>query len=385
MRQETMTPKQRIEAAIRLEKPDRVPVIPMIGTFAGRHCGLKMQRFYEDHQACMEAAHKTFEDLGGLDGIMMAGPNDPRLFANAMPIRVRVPGKELPEDAVIQIDESKPVIEVEDYDTIINKGWNYFATNVIALRLSPDAPRGLIGKIKSFLGMLPIIRESQADTRWYAEHGVPVLVGGMILMPFELFCMGRTLHEFYVDLFRMPDKIIAAADAAIPELIASAVDLGKRTKAPWVFIGGTRGSAAMISGKTFEKFYLPYLKRAVDAIIAAGLTPLYHFDSDWTGHLPYFTQMPKAKCILEIDSATDIFKAKEVLRGHTCIMGDVPATLFKLGTPAQVVEYCKKLIDVVGTDGGFILSSGCEVPHDAKWENVKAMVDFGKTYELSQG
>ncbi|OQB26042.1 MAG: Uroporphyrinogen decarboxylase (URO-D) [Chloroflexi bacterium ADurb.Bin180] len=67
-----------------------------------------------------------------------------------------------------------------------------------------------------------------------------------------------------------------------------------------------------------------------------------------------------------------------------CLMGDVPATLLKLGTRQQVTDYCKKLIDYVGGDGGFILSTGCDAPHDAKWENMKALVDTGKTYELSR-
>ena len=68
------------------------------------------------------------------------------------------------------------------------------------------------------------------------------------------------------------------------------------------------------------------------------------------------------------------------MRGHLCISGDVPAALLKLGTPQEVSTYCKKLIDIVGDGGGFILSSGCSVPLDARLENVKALVDTGKGY-----
>jgi len=50
----------------------------------------------------------------------------------------------------------------------------------------------------------------------------------------------------------------------------------------------------------------------------------------------------------ETDGTTDIFKAKQMLGGHMCLMGDVPATLFKLGTPQQVESYCQRLIDVAG-------------------------------------
>ena len=57
-----------------------------------------------------------------------------------------------------------------------------------------------------------------------------------------------------------------------------------------------------------------------------------------------------------------------------CLKGDVPATLLAQGEPDQVLEYCRNLIKNIGTDGGFILSSGCEVPLDAKPENVASMI-----------
>jgi len=83
---------------------------------------------------------------------------------------------------------------------------------------------------------------------------------------------------------------------------------------------------------------------------------------------------------VELDSTTDILKAKEILNGHICIKGDVPATMLSLGKPDDVSAYCKKLIDIVGEGGGFILSTGCTCPVDAKWENVKTMVDTAKNY-----
>ena len=49
------------------------------------------------------------------------------------------------------------------------------------------------------------------------------------------------------------------------------------------------------------------------------------------------------------------------------------------GTPDEVRDYCKKLIDVVGKDGGYILDP--EAPMvDEDPRNVKAMIDFFKEY-----
>ncbi len=100
--------------------------------------------------------------------------------------------------------------------------------------------------------------------------------------------------------------------------------------------------------------------------------------------LDFFKEIPKGKCILELDSQTDMFQAKKVLGDHMCLMRDVTATVLKLGSPQEVEAYCRRLIDEVGEGGGFILSSGCGIPHDAKPENVRAMVQTGMTYELSK-
>lgn len=62
------------------------------------------------------------------------------------------------------------------------------------------------------------------------------------------------------------------------------------------------------------------------------------------------------------------------------IIGDIPTSLLTLGIPKEVKNYCMKLIDDVGKGGGFILSSGCTVPFNAKFENLKAMLHTGKTY-----
>jgi len=68
-----------------------------------------------------------------------------------------------------------------------------------------------------------------------------------------------------------------------------------------------------------------------------------------------------------------------------CISGDVPASLLTLGTPQEVSAYCRRLIDVVGEGGGFMLTTGCECPIDAKRENIRAMVETGKSYAGRKG
>ncbi len=76
---------------------------------------------------------------------------------------------------------------------------------------------------------------------------------------------------------------------------------------------------------------------------------------------------------MALDGETDIFRAKKVLEDHMCIMGDVPASMLFLNHPDDVYQYCSRLIRELGPQG-FILQSGCDIPANAKLENVQAMV-----------
>jgi uroporphyrinogen-III decarboxylase len=62
-----------------------------------------------------------------------------------------------------------------------------------------------------------------------------------------------------------------------------------------------------------------------------------------------------------------------------CIRGNVPLSVLITGTPDDVRAYCKKLIDVVGKKGGFIMDASSNLD-DANPENLKAMIEFTKEY-----
>ena len=72
-------------------------------------------------------------------------------------------------------------------------------------------------------------------------------------------------------------------------------------------------------------------------------------------------------------------RAKETVGRVACLQGNVPLDLMCTGTPDDVKDYCKKVIEVAGKDGGFILSTGAGM-QGCKAENVKAFIDAGRTY-----
>lgn len=81
---------------------------------------------------------------------------------------------------------------------------------------------------------------------------------------------------------------------------------------------------------------------------------------------------------------TDIYKVKEALGDRMCISGLMPVSLLQVGTPDSVRDYAKRLIDVVGKRGGFIMGPGSAMD-EAKPELVRVWVEFTKEYGVYHG
>jgi hypothetical protein len=375
-----MTSVERIQAAIALQPVDRVPITPKIDTsYAARSHGVKIAEVVRNADRGRDVLVQTFDDLGGFDAAPNAGMND--IGFGMMGMITKLPGYHLGEDDLWQLDE-QDIMQPEDYDFIVQNGWNAYLGMAYArvwerghMPVPPD----------QFMGRLIEMGDRGiADMQFWEAKGVPTSTGMGAFVPFESFRFSRSLKELIADLYRHPEKVMAASEAYMEEQVPMGIGMFQAVKGAtkWGYLGSFMGqaSATMLSPRFFNKFFWPYEKRIVNSLLEAGITPWLHSDSNWTSFLEYFLELPKGKVVLDIDSLTDIFKAKQILKGHMCIAGDVPPALLKLGTTDEVIAYTKKLIDLVGEDGGFILSSGCSVPVDANPENVKAMVDTGKNY-----
>ena len=116
----------------------------------------------------------------------------------------------------------------------------------------------------------------------------------------------------------------------------------------------------------------------MEALVDKGYTPYVFFEGDYTSRLEYLLQLPRAK-VYGLFDHSNMTRVKEVLGGHMCIAGNVPSSILQMGTPEDVKKYCKWLIDVVGKDGGYIMSPGSSID-EVNPENLKAMIDFTKEY-----
>lgn len=373
----------RVRAAVNLEQGDRVPVSLMMGAaMPCRYKGITQGELYRNPDKAQQAVFEVFDELGGYDAVG-GGANTCR-DENLLdaPMRVKVPGRDLPEDDPIQWEETE-VLTHEDYDRIIERGWKQFMFEFYP-RFRGWNPAQYHTRIEDRAAK--DVNRQKGIMKTWEEKGVPVCQISYVNTPLMMLSTSRSFVKFTMDLHRMPDRVEAAMDAMIDDLIEVSIksvrDMGVSapTGIPAKSLVMERGGAFYYPLRIFERFEWPYTKKMVHAFIDAGIMPILHFDQDWTLNLPYLKELPRGKCLCQFDSCTDIFKAKEILGDHLCIMGDVSPSLLSLGTPEDVEAYCRKLIDVVGEGGGFILGVGCSVPIRAKFENLKAMVDTAKDY-----
>lgn len=375
---------ERLRACVSSEKVDRPGILPSyMDRFAALQRGLTFADILESPDGASAAMRELWDRLGSWgDAVYYAGGTDIYYLSIKHLTRIRLPGKHLPRDSYWQILET-PVIQREDYDLLVQKGWNAFAFEMIprVWEISPEEMERY-GSVEAYhkAQAEKSINQYRKDTELWRQMGVEVFVGASVPSPQMVLSCARSLMEYTLDLYEIPDKVEEATWAALPDLIQNGIAGCQATGIQCVAIILERGSGAYYPLSLFERFEFPQLKKMIDVFITNGITPLLHLDTDWSKNLPYFKEFPIGKVIASLDGTTNIFNAKRVLKDHVCLMGDVPASLLVAGTTKEVETYVRKLVEEVGDRGGFILGTGCSMPPNAQFENVKIMIDTCKSY-----
>ncbi|MBW2368342.1 MAG: uroporphyrinogen decarboxylase [Deltaproteobacteria bacterium] len=354
----------RIKTAVSLQAPDRVPVVLEYGSFAAHITGTPLPEYLLNLKNSVNIMIEAFQrvtEKAPADAINY-GSFSPYLLSYLWLSKIGVPGVDLPDTASHQVLE-KELMKPEDYDAILEKGWPAFHQEFIETRVLNDVPEKY----------WPLNQPAPDVLGQWTGIDTPVLSGGTIGTPFEFLCGGRSLTQFFMDLLKMPDKLQEVMDAMMPHLCAPACEGAKNNGFPTVWVGGWRTAPVMLSPQSWDRFVWPYFVQIVEEVLAQGLIPILHLDANWDRELARFRELPKGKCIMALDGDTDIFKAKEILGDHMCLMGDVPPSMLVTDSPDEVYAYANRLIREVGKEG-FILQSGCDIPENAKLENVQAMV-----------
>jgi uroporphyrinogen-III decarboxylase len=231
-----------------------------------------------------------------------------------------------------QLDE-KEVMTPDDYDTIINNGWNSFRADYLPNRVNYDMQKTL--KDLEYAGQA---------TKNIEDAGYVVYAPVVHTLVNEALSGGRSMAKFMRDLYKMPDKVEATLEVIQKEEMEVLRQQIRAAKPLTVFVSPSRGASEFFAPKLWERFVWKYMKEVGDIIIEEGSIVNFHCDGNWERDLEYFNEFPKGKCVFESDGITDIYKLKEKIGDTVCIKGDVPSGTMVLGTPDEVYEYSSKLI-----------------------------------------
>lgn len=366
-----MDAQERIDRAVRLVPlpNEEVPVAPLIITFTARLAGLTQAQIFSSVGVWRRAVDLAADRIGALDMGFALWPRDVP-FSEGM--RHKLPGRELGDDDLFQIIEEE-VMTPADYERLLAVGYGRWSMDYFAA-LQPNLRAGRRGRaIVTFQFIRMALRIRGNAARLKRRGILPAFYGGGY-PPFDFFSLARSFAKFSEDLYDCPELVQRACEASLEPILATMMQPLMVTRGKRVCIYPMRSSTTFISPRMFEERALGHLVRMVEFFVKRGITPILHCDGNWTPLLHFFREMPRASCILELDEDTDIFEAKRILGDWMCLKGNVSAVLLAFGETGEVEAQCERLIREIGQGGGFILGSGCEVPLNAKVENVEAMI-----------
>jgi uroporphyrinogen-III decarboxylase len=395
--------EKRVQDAIELKRPDRVPIVSATEMFFVRSAGLSAAEAMYDYDKMASAWKRSMLrynwDMAPLQHAIRSGPVMELLGMKTF----MWPGYNLPENSYYQWVEREYML-AEEYDEFLKDPSDFTIRKLMprmSSALEPLAslpPIVWMGTGYTLLAMLPSItgipaiqelmerlrKAGEEKMKWdrtqqrlreeLEEMGYPLFTHGVTYCAFDWIsdCL-RGMKGSMLDMYRNPGKLKAAVELLEPMTIRMATVAAEKSGIKRVWIPLHRGAAGFMNSKQFDEFYWPCLKNLLLALIGKGLTPVPFFEGDYTPRLERLAELPPGKVLGHFDRV-DRRRYKEILGDIMCFWGNIPSSLFIAGTPDQIKEDVRELIDIFADNGGLIVdASSTGPPPESNPENVEAM------------
>ncbi len=140
-------------------------------------------------------------------------------------------------------------------------------------------------------------------------------------------------------------------------------------------------SGDLISRDQFAEFSLPYLGRVARKILARGVWVLVHICGNTTNRLDLIPGIGAQ--IMSVDYKVGLADARRILGGRIAFAGNLnPFSIMQRETPRGVAAASHEAIrQAGGSQGGYLLMPGCDIPPSVPFENVKAMIEAAHVEE----
>lgn len=401
---------QRFIDVLKLRQPDRVPVQLVAAGAVPEHAGVTRGDMMYDYEKAIAATVKFHEDFD-LDyqapGEFWPGPMFDRLGYKLY----QLPGRDLPATQGYQAVEGE-YMTADEYPELINDSekfmlrkyfprvfesleafsmlpsfWGATELPFVPFMMVPFAIPPVQEAFEAFFDAAKMSFEFMGAmggtaARVSAEYGLPGTLGGFSKVPFDF--LGDTLRGtrgVMLDIFRRPDDVLAACDALLPMAIDFAVSSANASGNPFIYIVMHKGADGFMSNDDFAKYYWPGFKKLMLGIIEQGAVPFNFVEGAYNSRLDIIAEddeIPPGTTMWMFDK-TDIGAAKEKLGPWAAIGGNIPASLFKAGTPEQMTEKVRATMEIAAPGGGYFMTPGAVIDN-ATDANMDAYLAAGKEY-----
>ncbi len=379
----------RIQTAVRREKPDRVPFMPTFQNFYALGYDTTIYEAMKDLKSVIPAMEKLLEQYDP-DLLYVPGFFPIDVMERAGAKNLRWPGEYwgLPLNTPYQYVDASFIEDDEDWDRFINDPTAFLLQKVLPGRyqaleglsllnvhaMCSQAPLGfgplgmippLRQSLQSLLEIADISAKAMADMTAIAMRGVelgyPIWGNFCVMSPFDEFadCV-RGIVPSLMDLLSDPERFDLAVERWGDVTIPAAIGQGKMMHAQYCFVPLHCGVDSFMSTETYEKHYWPPLKRLISALIGAGFTPIVLCEGSYHSRLEVLCDVPKDKVIYGFEDV-DMKRAKDIVGKVACIAGNYPTQHLISGSIERVIDETKRMIDVCAPGGGYIMSNSLAV------------------------
>ena len=344
----TMTGLERIGTVLQGGIPDRVPAAPLVCGASRRVYGCTYEEWSQDGELMAKSMIQA-HDLIGFDGFLGL-------------VDLSVEAADFGQEMVYPIEDTahpnydNPYIVTPD---------DYAKVQRIDVAKAP--------RMQEVIKYMDILCNEKAATN---------AVMGFVYGPLGILGMMRGAEKLFRDCYKHPEAVIAA-EKVITEVLVDYIRALAKTGVHAIVFDTLFASQSIMSKKMWVKMEAPFTKILADECRANNMMVMVHN----CGNGVYFDVQIEAmepvaiSFAYEPDDCANMAELKEKYGKKTTLCGYIsPATYCFLGTAEDVRMECKKEIEELGKDGGFILATGCEFPPNGSLLNAIAMMEAAELY-----
>ena len=244
----------------------------------------------------------------------------------------------------------------------------------------PTVSKGVIDEI-SQVSELKVPKVGDGRTSRYIDcvakvknkiKDIPVFCGA--IGPYSLAGRIFDMTELMMECYDNPDEVKVLLEKAT-EFITEYIKAFKEAGADGVLMA--EPAAGLLSPSLAKEFSNVYVKKIFDAVSSEDFVVCYHN----CGNAVLDMADEIATLNADIYHFGNAISLKDIIPHmpkDSVVMGNVDPVMLKNGTPEEAIANTEKVFNECNQYDNFMLSTGCDIPADAKWENIDAYFETVK-------